>query len=70
MEDTKKYAKDYKCISCGKQAEVWYPVIDPDIPCYPYCKECALKERNKLIIKLNNIDLNKKRNHESKKQKK
>lgn len=50
------YAKDYKCVNCGKQAEVFYPVFDPDIPSYPYCRECAEKERNKLLVELLIID--------------
>lgn len=32
-------AKDCKCIKCGKQAVAFYPLIDPDIPSYPYCAE-------------------------------
>ena len=33
-------AKDCKCCKCGKQAVAFYPVIDPDIPSYPYCADC------------------------------
>ena len=32
-------AKDSKCCVCGKQAVAFYPVIDPDIPSYPYCAD-------------------------------
>lgn len=41
---------------CGKKAVAFWPVIDPDIPAYPYCRECLEKEKRKLIIKLNDID--------------
>lgn len=32
-------AKDCRCIKCGKQAVAFYPLIDPDIPSYPYCAD-------------------------------
>jgi len=50
------YAKDYKCDDCGKQADVWFPIFDPDIPSYPYCKKCAEKRRMDLLIRLSKID--------------
>lgn len=50
--EKKVKASDYKCVECGKQAEVWYPVFDPDIPAYPYCKKCAEKASLELLIKL------------------
>ena len=55
MKEKKLYAKDFKCCVCGKQAEVFYPIMDPDIPVYPYCKECATKEQNELIQKLKEL---------------
>lgn len=33
-------ASDCKCCKCGKQAVAFYPVVDPDIPSYPYCTDC------------------------------
>lgn len=45
-------ASDYKCVECGKQAEVWYPIVDPDIPAYPYCRKCAKKARQKLLLRI------------------
>lgn len=45
-------ASDYKCVECGKQAEVWYPIIDPDIPPHPYCRNCAEKAYRELLTKL------------------
>lgn len=50
--DKKVKASDYKCCVCGKQAEVFYPVCDPDIPAHPYCKNCAEKAHRELLIKL------------------
>ena len=46
------HASDFKCVECGKQAEVLFPVMDPDIPSYPYCKKCADKAQRELFIKL------------------
>ena len=48
----KRYAKDEKCSDCGKQAEVFFPLCDPDIEAHPYCKECAIKRKDKLMQKL------------------
>lgn len=39
----KKYAKNQRCIECGKQAVAFYPLIDPDIPAHPYCADCLYK---------------------------
>ena len=51
-KEKKVKASDYKCCVCGKQAEVFYPVIDPDIPPHPYCRKCAEKANRELLIKL------------------
>ena len=56
MKDKIIHAKDFKCVVCGKQAEVFWPCIDPDIPAHPYCRECLGKEQAKLFIELNKID--------------
>lgn len=56
MNEKKIYAKDCKCCVCGKQAEVFWPVIDPDIPSHPYCRECVEKEKQELFVKLMEID--------------
>lgn len=53
-----KHASDFKCVECGEQAEVFFPVMDPDIPSYPYCKKCADKAQRELFIKL--CEINKK----------
>ena len=44
--------KDHKCTDCGRQAECFYPCVDPDIPAHPYCKNCAMKRKKNLIKKL------------------
>ena len=56
MENNIKYAKDEKCCVCGKQAVAYWPTIDPDIPAFPYCRECLDKEKRELMIKLYKID--------------
>jgi len=33
-------ASECKCVECGAQAVAFWPVIDPDIPSYPYCRKC------------------------------
>lgn len=43
-------ATECKCCECGKQAVAFYPVIDPDIPSYPYCRECLDKAKIKLAM--------------------
>lgn len=47
------FAKNFKCCVCGKQAEVFWPVVDPDIPSHAYCRPCVEKEQAKLLIMLN-----------------
>ena len=49
-------ASECKCCVCGKQAVAFWPVTDPDIPAYPYYRECLDKEKRELIMKLNEID--------------
>jgi hypothetical protein len=45
-----RYAKDYKCCVCGKQAEVFWPCVDPDIESSPYCKKCSRDQHIKLMV--------------------
>ena len=42
-------ALDCKCCKCGAQAVAFWPVYDPDIPSYPYCRECLDKEKEELL---------------------
>ena len=51
-KDKPIHASDFKCVECGEQAEVFFPVMDPDIPSYPYCKKFADKAQRELFIKL------------------
>ena len=47
-------ASECKCCECGKPAVAFYPVIDPDIPSYPYCPAClekAMIEMAKVVWK-------------------
>lgn len=52
---SKKYAKDYDCTDCSEKAEVFFPVAEPDIPSYPYCRSCAGKRKIKLMNKLTKL---------------
>lgn len=59
-------AKDCQCCVCGKQAVAFWPVfVDPDIPSYPYCRECLDKEKRELMIKLSEIDEKYRNNNEN-----
>ena len=49
-------ASECRCCKCGKQAVAFWPIIDPDIPSYPYCRECLDKEKMELFKKLCEID--------------
>lgn len=52
-KEKKVKASDYKCVKCGKQAEVWYPCnVDVDIPPHPYCRKCAAEVRQKLLLRI------------------
>lgn len=57
-----RHAKDEKCIDCGKQAVVFWPMVDPDIPANPYCRPCVNRAQISLLEKLNNIDPNENNN--------
>jgi len=46
-------AKDCKC-KCGKQAVCFWPVFDPDIPSYPYCRKCVEEAKERLLLKISN----------------
>ena len=43
-------ASECKCVDCGKQAVAFFPVFDPDIPAFPYCRECLDKVKMKLLM--------------------
>lgn len=59
MSDNKKlkYAKDCKCCKCGKQAVCFWPMVDPDIRHYPYCRKCVEVAKMKLQMKMAKEDL-------------
>lgn len=46
------YAKDCKCVVCGKPAVAFWPCIDPDIPSEPYCRKCLDNIKREVILKL------------------
>ena len=43
-----KYAKDYKCVKCGKQANAFFGFADPDGIQEPYCNECIEKAKKRI----------------------
>lgn len=45
-------AKDCKCCKCQKKAVAFFPVCDPDIPSYPYCRKCLDKTKSNLMMEL------------------
>lgn len=56
MSDKLVKASDCKCCECGEQAVAFWPVIDPDIPSYPYCRKRLDKAKGELIRMLLEID--------------
>lgn len=56
MPEKITYAKDCKCSDCGKRAVAFWPVCDPDIPSYPYCRKCLDKRKDALMLELFEID--------------
>lgn len=53
------YAKDCKCCKCGKTAVAFFPCFDPDIPSYPYCRECLDKVKKNIMLELLKLEKNK-----------
>ena len=51
-------AEECKCCVCGKPAVALWPVVDPDIPANPYCRECLDKEKIKMLISTFNFSEN------------
>lgn len=49
-------ASDCKCCVCGAKAVAFWPIIDIDIPSYPYCRKCLDKAKGELLRELLNID--------------
>ena len=45
-------ASECKCIECDKPAVAFWPLIDPDIPAQPYCRECLNKQKIKLLVSM------------------
>ena len=43
-------ASECKCVECGKPAVAFWPVIDPDIPSNPYCRECLDKAKLRVLM--------------------
>jgi len=50
-------ASDKECIKCGEKADVFWPIIDPDIKADSYCNKCVEKEQMNLIIAMNEHDV-------------
>lgn len=53
-------ASDCKCCKCSKEAVAFWPVCDPDIPSYAYCRKCLDETKIKFMIKWQKI-MNKKK---------
>jgi len=50
-------ASDCECCICDEQAVAFWPIIDPDIQHYPYCRKCLDEQKTKLIISLSEAGL-------------
>lgn len=56
MQISVNFAPNHKCCKCGKQAYAWFDVFSPNIPAYPYCKECLDKAKQEFFKKLCEAD--------------
>ena len=43
-------ASDCRCCVCGERAVAFWPVVDPDIPSHPYCRQCLDREKLKAMV--------------------
>lgn len=50
--ETPVKASDCKCAECGAQAVAFWPIIDPDIESYPYCRACLDAKKIDLLFRL------------------
>lgn len=58
-EEKLEYAKNFRCCRCGKNAEVFWPMVDPDIPHRPYCRPCVEKAKQEVMLELGKIKFKK-----------
>lgn len=42
-------AEENDCIVCGNKADVFWPVVDPEIQAQPYCNKCLKLEQDKIL---------------------
>ena len=49
---TKVFAKDKKCVTCGKQANAFFGMADPDVVQYPYCNKCIKEMKVRIYMEL------------------
>ena len=45
-------ANECKCCVCGKKAVAFWPVCEPDIPSYPYCRKCLDRAKGELLRRI------------------
>ena len=45
-------ARKCRCIVCGRRADVFWPVVDPDMPSNPYCRRCLDRAKGELLRRL------------------
>lgn len=55
-------ATELNCCECGGEAVAFWPIVDPDIPSWPYCRPCLDNAKQKFIIKLSLLES--KKSHE------
>lgn len=53
---TKIQANTQKCIKCGKQANVFFGLNDPDATPEPYCRKCVEKAKMRIYAEIAKID--------------
>ncbi len=51
-----RYARDYQCSDCPEQAEVFWPIVDPDIESFPFCRECVETQKAVYFIFISEVE--------------
>lgn len=49
-------ASSLKCSKCVEKAVAFWPVFDPDIRSYPYCRKCLDAVKERLLVAIMHSD--------------
>jgi len=54
-----KYAKEFKCVECGKQAVMFFGAADPDCESVPLCQEHLDESKRRVFDALRKLSVQK-----------